>query len=61
MQKIFNQLKTPIRADGSFFRYGSRFDVRENVRKSGGRAVPEQPEQAEADGYLRLDLITLLL
>ena len=62
MQKIFNQLKTPIRADGSFFRYGSRFDVRENVRKSVDKRKPEKrKEQAEADGYLRLDLIALLL
>ena len=43
-------------------RYGSRFDVRENARKSVDKRKPEKrEEQAEADRYLRLDLIALFL
>ena len=47
---------------GVFFAMGSRFDVRENVRKSVDKRKPEKrKEQAEADGYMRFDLIALLL
>lgn len=46
---------------GVFFAMGSRFDVRENVRKSADKRKPEKrKEQAETDGYLCLELITLL-